>query len=465
MSCDYTDIIMPVDYTPEAFEFANRKLFHKWKMIGMQVSHPFVGGIQLGSSGNIERGVATGCRVIEEVNQNNHIVGRGTWYFREKSDAPENSSAAYGILGHCKSPGIESNQYAEQGTISYGMIDAQAGYGNVDAFTMEAPEFSPMYRSWGLALGHEFCQCNQSRYWHMGVFFKDHVTGQVFFLYDPDEKCENKDEDPEICDARNSRRTGRFNARLPNMANFRTCEAMMLATRYGLKGAGPCKVIEETLRSDITGSLEESPMSQTVVKTGVSIKLTSLPACHHFDKIFQHGEGELSPTNFVYNYRCERAAIRIGASCSIGIGSGPLSTINYSTTKIKNFNIIEKHYDRWDIAEDNLYAAETRYKIFDEVFELPEIEATVRVLAHHKSVLERYELSINRGWNFPGFTIEECMDKKYVTGGKSTDNLGAMRGCTCSHQGQDEENYPIRPYNEFNYCPNNFTCEKTCYDI
>ena len=464
MSCDYTDIIMPIDYTPEAFEFANRKLFHKWKMIGMQVSHPFVGGIQLGTSGEIARGVATGCRVIEEVNQNNHIVGRGTWYFRAKSDAPEIDSAAYGIIGHCKSPGIESNQYAEQGTVSYGMIDAQAGYGNVDAFTLEAPEFSPMYRSWGLALGREFCECNESTYWHMGVFFRDNVTGQTFFLYDPDEDCGRKDEDPEICNARNSRRTGRFNAKIEKQANYRTCEAMMLAVRYGLEGSGPCKVIREGLNSDITGTENESAFSQIVVRTGVSIKLTSLPSCNHFNKIFQHGSGELSPTNFVYNYKCERAAIRIAPSCSIGIGSGPYGNINYSTTKVKNFEVIEKHYDRWDVAEDNLYNAVTRYKIFDEVFELPEIEATVRVLAHHKSVLQEYSKSIIGGWNIPGFTIEECMDKKYVTGGKSTDALGAMRGCTCTHKGQDENHYPIRPYNEFNYCPNNFTCEKTCYD-
>lgn len=36
------------------------------------------------------------------------------------------------------------------------------------------------------------------------------------------------------------------------------------------------------------------------------------------------------------------------------------------------------------------------------------------------------------------------------------------RGCRCNGSSGENSGYPIRPYNDFNYCPNKFTCEKTC---
>lgn len=495
MNCDYTDIIMPIDYIPQAFEFGNRKLFHRWKMVGMQVTHGTSNGItvdfgpnsmQIGTDPNappsldpppsaIVNGIASGCKVIEEVNQNNHLVGRGAVYFRAKSNGT--SSAAYGIMGHCNTPGIEDfRQYPEPGTVSSGPRVDQSS-----PFILEAPEYSPMFRSWGRPLDNNLCVCNGSKHWHMGAFIRDNVTGSVFFIYEPDEDCNKPNIDVEECDLRNTRRPGRFNARLKGIGKqiqtttdiYRSCEAHLLAVRYGLKGNGPCKVMEDSLLNDITGQEVDSPFNQIMLNFGVAIKLTSLPACNHFEKVFQHDTGMSYPNAGypgtysypAFKYRCERAVIRIAPSCYLGLGAGFESTYNYSTTKLKYFDIIEKHYDRWDVAEEGAYTPEIRYKVFDEVFEIPEIEVTVRVLAHKQSILEYYDKSINGGWNYPGFTLEECMNVKYVTGGKGTDlitDTSVKKGCTCSHKGQNDNYYPIRPYNQFNYCPNNFTCEKTC---
>jgi hypothetical protein len=73
MSCDYTDVIVPMDYTKSAFKHANRKQFHNWKMVGMVIAHGTVGGIKLGPSGQWISGAVTGCMVIEEINQNNSV--------------------------------------------------------------------------------------------------------------------------------------------------------------------------------------------------------------------------------------------------------------------------------------------------------------------------------------------------------------------------------------------------------
>ena len=54
------------------------------------------------------------------------------------------------------------------------------------------------------------------------------------------------------------------------------------------------------------------------------------------------------------------------------------------------------------------------------------------------------------------------MQVHFLTEGQSGDPSTGPRGCSCTHGGQNENLYPVRPYNEFVYCPNNFTCEKSC---
>jgi len=54
------------------------------------------------------------------------------------------------------------------------------------------------------------------------------------------------------------------------------------------------------------------------------------------------------------------------------------------------------------------------------------------------------------------------MTKKYLTGGKIADGPTGKKGCSCKGSTGEDSAYPIRPYNDFNYCPNEFTCEKTC---
>jgi len=128
MTQEYLDMMMPIDYTPEAFQYVNRRSYDKWRMIGMQFSHTFVGGVTAIGEDNYMfnagrlKGFDSGCKVIEELNQNNQIVGRGGWYFRAKRaeldvgvdvnhpekyydvtdlNYPSNTSAVYGIMGHC----------------------------------------------------------------------------------------------------------------------------------------------------------------------------------------------------------------------------------------------------------------------------------------------------------------------------------------------------------------------------
>jgi hypothetical protein len=50
----------------------------------------------------------------------------------------------------------------------------------------------------------------------------------------------------------------------------------------------------------------------------------------------------------------------------------------------------------------------------------------------------------------------------FLTGGNVTDRAGGAKGCSCSHSAQSVGSYPIRPYNQFKYCPNDFSGEKDC---
>lgn len=483
MSCDYNDIIVPIDYIPEAFEYANRNLFHRWKMIGMQVSHNTVGGTtpvntiitansnddNVSKDGNYkllslppdsERiGALSGCLPIEEINQNNHIIGRGAYYFRHKSTAPSGDSAMYGIQGHCNSPGIDFGRGDTLG------LRSANGYFNPSM--IEDVTATPMYRGWGRRLGTEFCTCANSTHWHLAVFLQNQNTGRVTMGYNPDdEKYEGTDY---IC--HNSRFNGRFNACFGDMGHpaggYRSCEALQFAGVMNENEDGPCKIDFESFKSEFDS--DRYVINQAITQLGVVVKLTSLPACNPLGYKFFHedyngmynsskNDGSVDLSYFAYP--CERAVIRISNFCTAGVGFGPQSNVGTTAEKFFHSNTIEKHYDRWDPAEEGGREQENRYKIFDEVFSLPNFPYNIRVLSHHSRELYRYFRCVNFNDCIPGY--ENPMQVKYLTGGPSTGVPGGPRGCSCSHSGQDIEKYPIRPYNNFNYCPNNFTCEKSC---
>ena len=72
--------------------------------------------------------------------------------------------------------------------------------------------------------------------------------------------------------------------------------------------------------------------------------------------------------------------------------------------------------------------------------------------------------SVTFGTNPDNTANGDVMRKKFLTGGGINDLPTGAKGCMCQNpQDGDEGHIPIRPYNEFVYCPNNFTCEKTCH--
>ena len=156
----------------------------------MQASHDFVHGkITQDASGHL-KGIASGCKPVEEINQNNQLIGRGAWYLRAKSDDATGKSATYGIMGHCQSPGVYS--------------DVQMHI-KPTAWEIEDPNFMPFYRDWGLYQGQLFCQCPYNPDWHVAVFVEETVTidpftreplnepyKQTYMIYTPDEKCDEK---------------------------------------------------------------------------------------------------------------------------------------------------------------------------------------------------------------------------------------------------------------------------------
>lgn len=451
-NCDYTDIIMPLDYDPRGFDYANRKRYDLWRMVGMQVSHPFVGGIKLDSSGRYKQGIAEGCLPVEEINQHNHIIGRGTWYFRSKSDSKSlpaydgegnpvlnggnptyTNSAAYGIMGHCQSPGIEDSNGPR--------ID------QTSPFVLEDDQLSaPIHRGWGLALGTDMCSCAGSTDWHLAVFIKNNATDELYMEYTPDEECK-PEEDAEVCAARNSRLPGRFSARLPKQAPYRTCEAK--ASSYiplSSEGAGLCAINPSVIDNGITG---ESPFFVSITKATIIVKLTSLPSCKHFDKVFYYGEGVEGPGNMFKRYRCERGVIRIAPACLVSIGNES-SNQGQPSNKMFHYDVIEEHFDRWDIVDGN-----GSYKIYDELFTIKEFDFDIRVLAHSKAEIMKYFKEEE------GYDRSTWMTKKYLTGGKTTDSPSGKKGCVCRNN-KSASAYPVRPYNNWSYCANNFSCLKTC---
>ena len=362
--CDYTDIIMPIDYVPQAFEFANRKLFHKWKMIGMQVSHTTVGGLMTDNpegwgdsffgrnSGLYSAGIASGCHVIEEVNQNNQLIGRGSYYFRAKSDASEMSGAAYGIMGQCNTPGIEHD--------IYNMEDGQnsaPGYAIINDYDFA----SPMRRGWGKSMGNDLCSCGGAGggQWTMGVFVENlnatpvQPGDNIYLMYMLDAKCA-KGEDPDICAARDSKMPGRFRSWVEKheFTPYRTCEAnfqMGYMGSLGSDGGSPkCYVARDTNNDNgiVDPKFNQTPWTTQTQFSGLQIKLTSLPSCNHFEKNYTipsrvQATMPGDPLAMPMGYRCERGVLRIAPVCFTRV-EGPL-TGGVKVSKTHFFEVIEKH--------------------------------------------------------------------------------------------------------------------------
>jgi hypothetical protein len=494
-NCDYTDTIMPIDYTLASFQYANRKQYHQWKMIGIQATHTFLyngtngNGIGLDDSGRLV-GIISGCKPIEEVNQNNHILGRGAWYFRGKSDDSVGKSAGYGVLGHCQSPGIEGNQ----GDATYNLKPSAftiEGYGGLNSNKDPYPSLlqnGAFPRGWGQYQSNTLCQAASASDWHMAVFFEYTVgyTGKLetFMLYYPDADCAKEcGSDIKcicICKARNSQLPGRFSAWicLDDLSNkvYRTCEAFIyriggVERGYDIQHASAhCLDAKNSIFSsnDILGISSENILNDPAyapfrilgIGDGVMAKLTSLPACNHFEKLIRVKKDITNNQNLIdictenpddercYDRkRCERAAIRLAPQCFAGIAGGAVTA-----TKYFHYETIEKHYDRWDTSEKG-------YKIFDEIYKLSN-GVTARVVAHHKDELMKYW---GDGVFREAYTKDKWMIKKYLTGGLTTNDPTGKKGCSCdnSSSGQDTP-YPIRPYNSWTYCPNDFKCEKDC---
>jgi hypothetical protein len=173
------------------------------------------------------------------------------------------------------------------------------------------------------------------------------------------------------CEARNSRLPGRFTSWIctDNLEKriFRTCEAELPLT--GERTLEECRVcfskirkyvLENTILGTGTGDdpkdyedlrslgiKNQAPFRLESLDQGVMIKLTSLPSCNHFDKIFRtkvnddstkdpfihdicynqsHPSYNPNDENCYMNIRCERGVIRIAPSCIAAVSaSGDVS--------------------------------------------------------------------------------------------------------------------------------------------
>ena len=529
MSCDYTDVIVPVDYTLSAFKYANRKHYANWKMIGMQVSHGTVGGIKLDPYNytTYSNGIVTGCMPIEEINQNNHLIGRGAYYFRAKADGdPGTDSATYGIMGHCNTPGVE---YAVPSDVK--PLIARPGPWEIEGSDFVTQDFrdvmkpTPWFRGWGIPQSWDKCSTMNALDWRVGYFVRNNQTGFTYSVSwanaDCSKSCGNDARCIKLCKRDNSQLPGRFSpwewissrSGGEEQYIYRNCEA--LTYDFDIIGHGvdaqpqrnnsACYSAQGPAftYNDILGVSGYAPLNYGQgggAHLGVIIKLTSLPSCTHFEKLIQIDDKRPSkikdpnycvqagadpftstryPINpitfecdpplsgvFIRNVRCERAVIRISTVCSYAWKSG--NTYKRGMTPHK---VYEYHYDRWDRADNG------NYKLFDEIYEIPDANLTVRVLAASTSIWEFYEvppkIKYEEGYTNPHTTMgdpsvtfgqSDWFKKKFLTGGGINDLPTAAKGCRCQNpKDGDEGYYPFKPYNEFIYCPNNFTCEKTCH--
>ena len=540
MTQEYLDMIMPIDYTPEAFQYVNRRSYDKWRMIGMQFSHTFVGGVTAIGEDNYMfnagqlKGFVSGCKVIEEINQNNQIVGRGGWYFRAKraeseigvsKNYPEkyfdttsldetNPSAVYGIMGHCAQIDAEREV---TGTANPGIEEIE---GITPNSTWANLVYSPMRKNWGVPQGYEMCACaGQNSEWAMMAFIEvlDTVSGKKKYFMQGTAGDPNAKENTEIIKAEISRGPGFFSSWYylggGNTRIYRACEAHLwiqngigmgvdtqpryaqdlcldysdsafnsniyadVANQYICNivdgeavTPGPGDNVPLTFYDDWRGPIKISQMY-----AGVLIKLTSLPSCAHHDKLIKRTRTKFAnnpvgreKTDICLNkeypdydptqpfctetLRCERAVIRIMPVCGASIGYKSPFGSDYTISN--QWPTIEKHFDRWDKALNG------NYKVFDELFDIPEARMRVRVISHNYNELGKIYANAVDPVTFQ--LTEASMNVQYLTGGDESGVVGGPRGCSCTAKDQEENYFPIRPYNQFKYCANDFSCEKEC---
>jgi hypothetical protein len=376
--------------------------------------------------------------------------------------------------------------------------------------------------------------------YRVGFFVRNNQTGSGFMYSWPDDDCTKKcgpqskaEECHRKCRQENAQKPGRFSpwVYIAGKAGYepyiyRNCEAVTYdldIIGHGVdakQGRANSKCYIEAgpafTYNDILGRSGYPPLEYGVgggAHLGVIIKLTSLPTCNHFDRVFTIADrrpnklrdpvwcvpegaddftGTRTPPDpitsecpkgtkgvFPRNLRCERAALRVSSTCQMAWLNG-----GQYETSLKVFDVVEKHYDRWDRADDG------NYKLFDEIIELPDSNLTVRVLAAPDTIWNGYRYP--QGWTYdadgnviptgknedaifkhilvgdPSITYrsEDWFKKKFLTGG----NVSGVnylpsdkRGCSCTNpKDGDEGYYPIKPYTEFVYCPNNFSCKREC---
>lgn len=510
MADDYTDLIMPIDYTLDAFQFVNKKRYDKWKMIGMQFSHPYFKGINAtnvnGSGVSIYsgplQGFVSGCKPIEEINQNNHIVGRGGWYLRARRDG-DNNSATYGIIGHCHQPDARSEIAGQYTDIFKGPIEGNFDLSNDNFPVRQSLTYSPIERNWGVIQSPAMCGAAVADQfgggdlrWGMIAFYEleDGLSGEkrYFIQY---MSPNSRTTDP-INKAYESQGEGSFDAWIylggGNTRVYRTCEALLFNPPLAApnQASGPitnwkyptdmCINYKNPVFSSGASTIDPNAIVLPLQgwMQGAIIKLTSLPTCNHFEKYSTHripctGPGSwrdnpvsrekrdicCNQDSIDYNpddpvcfktIRCERAVIRIMPVCQAYVAG---------KWQGKWWPTIEKHFDRWDAVIGDA----TNYKIFDELFEIPEAKMRIRVLAHSVTEIEKHTEELLKNSSHPYDRYDEqCMTVTYLTGGNLGDAPTGPKGCSCVNPVQNEDHYPIRPYNQFVYCANNFTCEKTC---
>lgn len=462
---DYIDVIKVLDYTPEAFLIENKRQYDKWRVIGMAVTNA-AGG--LGSVSNTDeysdpsnpleqglRGLASGCLVLEEINQHNHLLSRGANFLRVKIDG--SGSATYGVMGNCKNPdkGLSATYMGPQYAGGFPPDDgSQPLPDSQDSILPQyALKWSPWTNGWSDAMDSNLCSCAgvDDTGWQLYVLGEiDDIKGIKRFV----QKASPK-QDSEIG---------------VDDKTLRNCDFISFPS--GPEGQGG--LLAESKASDICVdytnkmfNLARGGLTGSVIlrlNHGVMVRLTSYPSCNQrkmqrvriprdgfgYDNLnkeiicYDQTDSQYNPEEdfcFAKVYP-ERAVIRIMPVC---MAEGFVS--NQSIKKLNFFNHIEKHYDRWD------KAAEGNFKIFDEVFEFPEAKMKIRVVTHKPEEFDKYYESLNPA---------DYTKPYFLTGGNINDRAGGPKGCSCINAPQNESHYPIRPYNQFIYCPNEFTGEKTC---
>lgn len=475
---DYIDVIRVLDYSPESFLVKNRRQYDKWKIIGMAVTGRGLGPGRGDITNQDEysdindpladglKGLASGCLVLEEINQHNHLLSRGADFLRVKIDG--SGSATYGIMGNCKNPdkGLNATSIGPQYAGGFPPDDGtQPLPGSADQYLPSYfLKYSPWMNGWADPMSAELCSCagSDDTSWKMYILVEiNDIKGVKRFTQtaSPQQKSTTGINDQII----------------------RTCDFISYPTDVG----GQAGLEAESKASDICVdytnkmfNLARGGLTGSVILNinhGVIVRLTSYPSCNQRklikgERVPEDGfTGFLGPdkkeicydsTSYGYNPESsfcfskvypERAVLRIMPVC---MARGDVSGQTFS--KIQFFNQIEKHYDRWDKAKEG------GFKIFDEVFDFPEAKMKIRVITHKPEEFDKYYSSLLKDDRVTLKNPADYTKPYFLTGGNINDRAGGAKGCSCTNEAQNESHYPIRPYNQFVYCPNNFTGEKTC---